>query len=252
MTAMDTELMKAAEDFASFDFLKSKNRFSPSFCTQETYSMIIISAQLKGYRRTDIKVERNEDGSRIVVSGEKLVQDMLAIGGKVVNKGIETQRFQKSFKILQGVVLDKVKVKFNDKDSKLVIQIPKLTKGFTGGAIEELKTEEIPPESTTILQVYGNRELAEQENQESEEENVQDLIKNDKQDKENSEEEQGEANHVGGKEDETQEPKSNRRRFKICKPIIFGSALFVSLIVMVFHLVQSEKLETQKKKKDQN
>lgn len=263
MLEMDTELMKVADEFACFGLLKPKDRFSPSFWTQETDSMFIINAQLKGYRRTNIKVERNEDGSRITVSGEKPVQDMLMIGGKVVKKNIEMQGFRKSFKILQGVVLDKIKVKFNEDDSKLMIQIPKATKGFMGVAIDELKTEEIPPESTKLLEVYTNGELSEQE---TGEENVQDLLKNvkerglqgknefrhDKQDKENMKKEQVETSHVASKEDDSEEPKSHRRRFKICKPLIFGSTFFVSLIVMIFHLVQYEKPDKRKKKTDQN
>ncbi|KAI3672753.1 hypothetical protein L6452_38852 [Arctium lappa] len=266
MLEIDTELMKVVDEFANFDLLKPKDRFSPSFWTQETDSMFIISAQLKGYRRTNIKVERNEDGSRITVSGEKSIQDMLMIGGKVVKKNIETQGFHKSFKILEGMVLDKVKVKFNEDDSKLMIRIPKVTKGFMGVAIDELKTEEIPSESSKLLQVYTNGELSEHENQEIEEENVQDLLENvkdgglqgnnefrhDKQEKENLKQEQVKTNHVARKEVNGEQPKSHRRRFKICKPLIFGSAFFISLIVMVFHLVQSEKPEKRKKKTDQD
>ncbi|KAJ9562672.1 hypothetical protein OSB04_007832 [Centaurea solstitialis] len=231
---MDTELMKVADEFASFDLLKPKDRLSPAFSTQETHSMFIISAQLKGYSRRNIKVERNEDGSRITVIIEKPIQEILMVGGKVVKKNIDTQRFHNSFEIVHGVVLDKIKVAFNEDDSKLIIRIPKATKGFMGAAINELKTQEIPSEPTILLKVYTNEELSEQENQDTKDEN--DVVQH----------------HFPSKEDASEEPKPHRRRFKMCKPLIFGSAFFISLIVMVFHVVQSEKPEKQKQKTNQD
>lgn len=170
-----------------------------------------------GYTRTDINVELNDDGSVITVSGEKPVQDMLMVGGQVVKKDIEMRGFRKSFKVPQDVVLDKFNVRFNEDDLELVIRMPKASKGLTGVGIEELKTKEIKSEFTKPLQVYTKEELTEQEKE---------------------------------KERKQDEEKLPRKRFKICTPIIFGSAFFMSLLV--FHLVQSEKPVEKEKKEDQD
>ncbi|CAI9291575.1 unnamed protein product [Lactuca saligna] len=238
---IDKKLMKVADEFADFDLLKTKDQPGPHFRTQETESMFILSVQLQGYKRTHIKVERNKDGN-ITIHGEKPFQDTLMVGGKVIKKDIEMHGFRMPFIIPQGVVLDKVKARFNEDNSELVIRIPKATKGFIGIGIEELKTKEIPSESTELLHIYSNGELSEQE---IEEKNVQDFT-------ENIKDEQVETNDGENKEHDNQEPKLPQRKFKICTPVMFGSTFFVSLIVLVFHLVQSKKPVKQQKKTDED
>ncbi|KAI3820338.1 hypothetical protein L1987_07884 [Smallanthus sonchifolius] len=230
----DTKLMKVADEFADFDLLKPKAQPRPHFHTQETEFMFILTIQLKGYTHTNIKVERNEDGSRITISGQKPFQDMIMVGGKVVQKDIEMRGFRKSFKVPQGVALDQVNARFNEDDSELVIQMPKATKGLVGAQIEELKTEEIRAEQTKLLKVYTKEELLEQETQEVERDDDQNEFS---------------ANSA---EDDGEKPKPPRRKFKICTPLIFGSAFVISLIVLVFHLVEAKKQENPRKKKKQD
>ncbi|KAL4565892.1 hypothetical protein LXL04_029998 [Taraxacum kok-saghyz] len=240
----DTELMKVANEFANFDILKPKDRPGPHFRTQETDSIFILSVQLKDYRQVNLKVERNKDGSVITIHGEKPVQGILMIAGKVVKKDIEMHGFRKSFKVPQGVVLDKVKARFNEGKSELIIQIPKATKGFLGIQIEELNTKEIPSESTLLIPVYANGELSEQE---TELENVQEFSKNVEvgQDKEKRKD-QVETNNGDSKANGSEKPKLPERGFKICTPVVFGSTFFVSLIVLVFRFIQSKKSKQQK------
>lgn len=81
-----------------------------------------------GYEKKDIKIDINEDGNRITISGEK------------PNKG-----FQKTFIIPEGVALDKVKARFDQGESRLTIRMPKLVKGMVPGVgIEEFKQPIIP------------------------------------------------------------------------------------------------------------
>ncbi|KAI3686057.1 hypothetical protein L1987_79727 [Smallanthus sonchifolius] len=162
----NTKLMKVADEFADFDLLKPKAQPGPHIRTQETKSMFILTIQLNGYTHTNIKVEINEDGSRITIIGQKPFQDMLMVGGKVVQKDIEMRGFRKSFKVPQGVAFDQVNARFNEDDSELVIQMPKVTKGLVGAQTEELKTEEVRAEQTKLLKVYTKEELPEQETRE--------------------------------------------------------------------------------------
>ncbi|XP_071694285.1 uncharacterized protein [Rutidosis leptorrhynchoides] len=233
----DPKLMKVADEFADFDLLKPKSQPGPEFQSQETESNYIITVYLEGYRRTNINVERTEDGSRIIIKGGKPFQDMLNVAGKVVKKHVEMRGFQKSFRVPQGVVLNKIHARFDENDSKLVIRMPKATKGLIGAKIEELETEEIRTKSTKPIHVYTNEEISEQEDQKAENDNVQDVT-NESQKEEVS--------------PDREQPKSPRRRFKICTPAIFGSAFLVTLIVLVIHLVQTEKPVKQQKNKDQD
>ncbi|KAK1406820.1 hypothetical protein QVD17_38428 [Tagetes erecta] len=230
----DTKLMKVADEFADFDLMKPKAEPVLHFHTQETESMFILTVQLKEYARKDIMIERNEDGSRITISGQKPFQDVLRVQGKVVKKDIEMRGFQKSFKVPRGVVFDQVLAYFDEDDSELVIQMPKVTKGLVGGQIEELNVEEVLSEPTNLLKVYTKEELLELERQQVRRDNGQDEFS------------------ANSKKDDDEKPKSSRRKFKICTPLIFGSAFVMSLIVLVFHLIESKKEENPQKKKKQD
>lgn len=129
--------------------------------------------------------------------------------------------------------MDKVIVGFNEDDHELVIRMPTIS---VVSGNEEFKIKEIKAESFIRYQVHTDGELLEQDNQEKEQ----------KQHKEKEEQVRRNNN-----EDDGQEPKSPKKSFKICTPVIFGSAFFMSLIVLVFHLIQYEKPVKQQKKKDQ-
>ncbi|XP_059631592.1 uncharacterized protein LOC132274351 [Cornus florida] len=114
------------DDFAAAD--------GPFFSSRETHTMFILTSPLKGYRRGNIKIEINEDGTRIEISGEMPVQEMM--------KEREMRGFRKAFRIPSGVDLDKIKARLNEEESILIISMPKLVKGvIVGGGIEEVKEE---------------------------------------------------------------------------------------------------------------
>ncbi|KAF5807669.1 putative alpha crystallin/Hsp20 domain, HSP20-like chaperone [Helianthus annuus] len=227
----NTNLMKVADEFADFYplmLMPDEDQSGPHLHTQETESMFILTVELKGYTRSNIKVESNEDGNRIKISGQKPFQDMLIVGGRVVKKDIEMRGFQKWFEVPKGVIYNQVNAVFNEDDSELVIRMPKVTQGVTGAQVEELKTEEIQAEPTKLLQLCTNEELLEQEAHK---------VVYDNEDE---------------SKDDGEKPKSPKRKFKICTPLIFGSAFVISLVVLVFHLAGSKKQEDPRKKKDQN
>ncbi|XP_076916562.1 uncharacterized protein LOC143576338 [Bidens hawaiensis] len=112
------------------DLSISKNEQVVVFASHQTDSMFILTSDLKngGYEKKDIRIDINEDGNRITISGEK------------PNKG-----FQKTFIIPEGVALDKVKARFDQGESRLTIRMPKLVKGMVPGVgIEEFKHPVIP------------------------------------------------------------------------------------------------------------
>ncbi|KAG6419736.1 hypothetical protein SASPL_116248 [Salvia splendens] len=134
------KLTNAADEFAS-DFLIAKDRAGPVFVSRETdTAFFLLTAHLKGYKRRNIKIDINEDGSLIGIGGEKHVQETVMVGWKLYKKETETKGFKKVFRIPQGVILDKIKATFNEDESTLSITMPKKAKGIRGGtAIEEVK-----------------------------------------------------------------------------------------------------------------
>lgn len=92
-----------------------------------------------GYKRRNIKIDINEDGSLIGISGEKQVQETVMVGWKMYKKDTEIKGFKKAYRIPKGVILDKIEAKFNDDESTLTITMPKKEKGIHGTAIEEVK-----------------------------------------------------------------------------------------------------------------
>ena len=56
-------------------------------------------------------------------------------------KEIELRSFRKAFRIPDGVVLDKIKARFNYEESTLTIILPKLVKGIRDVELEEVKGE---------------------------------------------------------------------------------------------------------------
>ncbi|KAK9075959.1 hypothetical protein SSX86_004289 [Deinandra increscens subsp. villosa] len=115
------------------DLSISKNEPVVVFTTHQTDSMFILTFDLKkgGYGRNDIKIEINEDGSRMTVIGE--------------NPNINRRGFYKIFTIPQGVKLDKVKARFDQDQSRLAIRMPKLVKGIAGIGIQEVKDPDPVP-----------------------------------------------------------------------------------------------------------
>ncbi|XP_071713748.1 uncharacterized protein [Rutidosis leptorrhynchoides] len=211
------------------------NLKDPVFTIQQTDSSFILTSHLKGYGRRDINIEINEDGSRIRVSGEQ----------------VETMRprFSKIFTIPEGVVLAKVKAKFDQDKSNITIRMPKSVKGITKFGVRELKDN---------TENFGKGVLTTQENgpeimQEGSNHLKQDVTQNGKHSKiwsENHEARHEKQKKVESLEDEnlTQESKPPAEKsLMMTTPVIAGSALFMSLIVIVFNFIRSKNGSKQKK-----
>lgn len=95
-----------------------------------------------GFRKENIDIRINEDGSKIEVSGKGAVQEMVLSGWIMRKKDVELKAFDKVFRIPDRIILDGIKAKFNDDESKLTIVMPKSEKGMRGMNIEEVKEEE--------------------------------------------------------------------------------------------------------------
>ncbi|XP_048437132.1 ESF1 homolog [Pyrus x bretschneideri] len=145
---MDLELgLKIAhsvdDHVSSTNFWIAKDKSGPIFVSKETETMFILTAHLNGYRREHVYIDINEDGSQIGISGEKPVQEKVMSGWIMYKKEVEMRGFRKVFRIPDGVVLDRIKAKFNVHESTLTIVMPKSVKGIRGVEIEEVKEDEV-------------------------------------------------------------------------------------------------------------
>lgn len=103
-----------------------------------------------GYRMDKIKIDKNEDGTQIAVSGEKEVPIFQKIGFiRVRRPRDQVWKFRKVFSIPEGVVSDQIKAVFNGKESTLRILMPKLIQQVGGTGAKEVKREEIDRASHT-------------------------------------------------------------------------------------------------------
>ncbi|RZC23938.1 centromere-associated protein E-like [Glycine soja] len=141
---MDLELglkiTKTRDDIASISEYRLA-KAGPIFQSRETSTMFILSAHLKGYKRNKINIKISEDGSKISISGEKPVQNILMMGWLMHRKEVDVVGFNKVFKIPDGVKLDGIKAKYDEEEWTLNIFMPKLVKGICGVRIEEIKEE---------------------------------------------------------------------------------------------------------------
>ncbi|XP_073305376.1 uncharacterized protein [Primulina huaijiensis] len=164
------KLARVADEFTS-DFQISKDHAGPLFFSRETEAMFILTSHLHGYRRGNIKIDINEDGTLITVSGERQVKETVIVGWKVHKKDTETTAFKKAFKIPANVNLDMIKAKYNDDESTLTISMPKKVKGIQGISVEEVKeVAELAREGSGSLQIWDEKvaknETSDQENNE--------------------------------------------------------------------------------------
>ncbi|GJT22632.1 inactive protein restricted TEV movement 2 [Tanacetum coccineum] len=197
-----------------------------------------------GYGRRDIKIEINEDGTSITISGEKPMM----------------RGFSKTFSIPEGVVLDKVKARFDQDDSRLTIRMPKSVKGITETGIEEIKQTENPfapnEQNHDHEMKNGHQEIMGSGDLKKQEEHIPENGMKDNDCKPPLHTNTNEVNKVQSKnqdfsqekvdENDIQEAKPAEKSSVINTPIIAGSALFVSFIVAVFSLIRS-KSESSKK-----
>ncbi|CAK9134698.1 unnamed protein product [Ilex paraguariensis] len=135
------KLTRELNDFAAADLLIAKDRDGPLFLSGETETMFILTAHLKGYKRENIKIDIIEGGTIITIGGEKLVPEMVVVGGKVLKKEEVMRGFRKAFTIPGVVILDKIKANLNEDELLLTITMPKSVKGVTRIQIVEVKED---------------------------------------------------------------------------------------------------------------
>nr|GMD85158.1 microtubule-associated protein 1B-like [Ipomoea batatas] len=142
---MDLKLelsLKGDGDDLKFQF--AKDHTGPRFQSKETDTMFILTAQIRGYMREQIKIDINKDGTVITIGGEKSTEEvMIMVGWKVYKKGIEIMKFRKAFRIPDGVILDNIRANFNEDEYMLSILMPKKVKGIVGIGIEEMVEPEL-------------------------------------------------------------------------------------------------------------
>ncbi|KAK7391252.1 hypothetical protein VNO78_19665 [Psophocarpus tetragonolobus] len=185
------------------DFQFAKDRSGPVFLSKETDEKVILTAHLKGYKKENIEININKDGSEISISGEKEVQEMQMIPFKKEQK---TKGFEKKFKIRDGVVLDRIKAKYNEGDEVLTIVMPKTEVGKGNREIEEVQEE---PKASVADNVADN------EAEESEPEKT---------------------------EEETPAVEKPQKTWTPCPPLVFGgSTLLATLIFLVIHFLRARK-----------
>lgn len=95
-----------------------------------------------GYRKEDIDVSINEDGTQIAISGTEPDQETLVSGWIVYKRDEERRGFRRVFQIPEDVVLDQIKSSFDDRRSILIIEMPKRVMGICGDFIREVTDEE--------------------------------------------------------------------------------------------------------------
>ncbi|MFS7982852.1 putative HSP20-like chaperone [Helianthus anomalus] len=205
------------------DLSISKNEQVVVFASHQTDSMFILTSDLKkgGYERKDIKIEINEDGSRMTISGEKP----------------NIRGFQKTFIIPEGVALDKVKARFDQDQSRLTIRMPKLVKGVVpGDGIQELKHPTPGP---------GKGITSAGKQAEDEEIKQQDQKPKSQQEKNEEERKQQDPKPESQHEKAAETEKSSSSSSSTTS-IIAGSTLLMSLIVVFFGFIRSKNESTKK------
>jgi hypothetical protein len=161
-----------------------------------------------GYKKENIDININKDGTKLSVSGEKEVQEMQMIPFK---KELKIKGFRKKFKIPNGVVLDRIKAKYNEEEGVLTIVMPKFTKGvLCGVGIEEVKEEE------------GANSIVSEPAQQS------------------AAEEKKDSDHKS--EEENVKKKRPKKPWQPCPPLVLGgSTLLVTIIFLVMHYIRAKK-----------
>lgn len=270
---MDVELRltRVIDQFSSAELQISKDRDGPVFVSRETDNMFILTANLSGYKRGNIKIDINEAGNQIAIRGEKPVQETIMVGIRVYKQDIVIKSFKKAFRIPDGVILDKIFAKFHDNDSVLTITMPKKFQGIRGHGILEVKDQEIGKEGSGTLQIAED-DSKEQRKLDNAEATSGEVRKNEVFERERMKGKEkvvvkqetserfevGEpsylkpmANQIAGKDDEQVHEKEEvgagasegaeepEKKSLICAPIVAGSAILISLVVFVFHMIRN-------------
>ncbi|KAK6792290.1 hypothetical protein RDI58_011371 [Solanum bulbocastanum] len=285
---MGLKLTRVANESSSTEFQFAKDRAGPLFQSTETDTMFILTVHLKGYIQENIKVDINEEGTIITIRGEKLIQETVMVGWKLIKKDVEVRKFSKAFKIPDGVILDKIKARFDDEKSILTVKMPKKVKGILGIEFVEVKEhEELPIVANKISKKVTFKEDMDkpkaEQNQEKEKEIVENVLESIEKPREvvekhvvkdesipnvdsNIQSNEPRGDFVGHDEAESSSSRDEhkddqasvtsrkkeddnvpKKSSKICVPIVAGSALILSLVVFVIHLIRTKNQSVKRK-----
>ncbi|KAJ8762092.1 hypothetical protein K2173_007086 [Erythroxylum novogranatense] len=153
----------------SSDLRVTKDQSGPVFFSRETDTMFILIIHLKGFRKENIDIKINEDGSQIAINGQKPVEELSLVGWIMHKKDVKLRTFKKVFQIPDGVILDRISAKFDVEESVLTIIMPKLAKGICGAEIEEVKEEEFNRGKAEGTEAVADRARGEQAEPKTEE-----------------------------------------------------------------------------------
>ncbi|CAH9078535.1 unnamed protein product [Cuscuta europaea] len=133
-----------ADESSSVNYQFSKDGSSLLFQSGETNTMFVLTAHLRGYEGDDINIDISQDGTILMISGEKTVNVAVIVGWWRYKKGTETRKFRKRFRIPEGVDLDEIKAHFTEGDeSVLTVSMPKTVKGISGTVVEEMEEPDV-------------------------------------------------------------------------------------------------------------
>ncbi|GFZ09943.1 hypothetical protein Acr_21g0005420 [Actinidia rufa] len=281
---LGTNFSKILDDFTSAELPMDRDRAGPLFTSRETDTMFILTAHLKGYTRENIEVEMTEDKARILASGKKPVQETVMAGSKVYKQGIVMREFRKAFKIpnekvkgmMRGISVEEVDKEVVDKRTSKTLQITTygVEKEIEPPKIVEDKEEKpsgkLIPRGESEMEM-GGKELERQDKTRAiikpkEEKNGKELNQieasrekkfEDKDQEVCGKEELPERGNENEREQESAlrnlpdeeacEGETKKKCKKLCVPMMVGSAFFVSVTVLVIHLMR-EKTPQRKKK----
>ncbi|XP_055809672.1 uncharacterized protein LOC129879938 [Solanum dulcamara] len=251
-TKMKSKAAKVADEFAR---QSPKNPVGLSFQPTETDTMFIFTAHLKGCTQGNVKVDPNEDGTKLEVKCKKSVQQTVTVGNNVIKKDVVNINFTDSLKIPDGVIVDRIENNFNEETSILTIKMPKRIKE------PELATQtssENLPSTATRATFQEDKGAADSESAypkgqveihgaKDEVPGKETKIANDKLECTNLKDEQKD-DKVCEKENGIQKEEDKvPKRSKICVPVIVGSTIFLSLVVFVIHFMRKKKQPGKRK-----
>lgn len=209
------------------------------------YFYLIVENICVGYTRGNVKVDLNEDKTKLVVTCEKPVQETVTIGSEVIKKGVQIRKFTESFKIPEGVIVDEIITNFNEETSNLTITMPKRMK--EPELVTHTSSENLP---CTVLKKARFQEdegaadsvtayrkgLVEQHGANDELPGRETKIGDDK----------VECRNLKDEVCEKEEDKLPKRS-KVCVPVIVGSAVMLSVVVFVILFMRKKKQPGKRK-----
>lgn len=208
----------------------------------------------------------------MVISGEKAVEETVMVRWRLHKKGTETLKLKKSFRIPNGVVLDKIEAMFNEDESVLTVSMPKTVTGMVGIVVEEMEdpaeiprqesAENLPEEIPQSPRKPGqdswedDKILDDEDSPDDQETSLQIPMEETGDEGESS----GAKQEIADEEElprsdegwEYEEDEDQRRREEeeeggekcssiLCAPIVAGSALLLSFVVFVIQCIRTKR-----------